>query len=189
MNKRLNEIAAANQVERQNLLGKVSNLTQDQFDFRPSSDRWSIGEILNHLTIMERRVAGLINRKVEEGRTAGHDPDLDEASVLDCLNGLEIPNPVTKVKAPEMVSPKHGIAKSELLESLSGTREKLVAAMESLSDVDPTRLSWPHPFFGDWNLYQWTVAVGQHEHRHAVQIDGVKSASGFPSNTTTSAVQ
>jgi len=189
MNKRLNEIAAANDVERQNLIGKVAGLTQAQFDFRPSPDDWSIGEILNHLTILEARVSALINMKVKEAKAAGHGPDLDETSVLCCLDDLGIETPVTKIKAPELVHPKHGIEKASLLESLSGTRQKLLTALENLSAVDPTRLSAPHPIFGEWNLYKWTVAVGKHEHRHAVQIDGVKSASGFPSTTTTSAVQ
>jgi len=188
MNKRLREIADANAAEREHLLRKVDGLTQEQLDFRPSADKWSIGEVLNHLNILETRVGMLLHKKTEEGKSLGHTPDTDEESVLPCLDHLRIPHHDSSVNAPELVHPKSGISKSELLEALSLSREKLLAAMENLSAVDPTKLVAPHPLFGEWNMYKWAIAIGQHERRHTVQIDAVKSAPGFPSSAATTAI-
>src|SRR5579862_6729616 len=45
---------------RERLLELVDGLTAEQWTFRPSEDRWSIAECMEHVTLVENRVLGLI---------------------------------------------------------------------------------------------------------------------------------
>jgi hypothetical protein len=180
MNNKLTEILEANNNERQKLLEKVNHLSQNQLDFRPAEDEWSVGEILSHLNILEGRVSFVLGKKAGEAKTEGHGPDLTDGSVLDCLDRYRIHDTSVKVKAPEPVTPKYGIDKQTLLDSLTQSRAMLAKSIETMAEIDPTKVSFPHPLFGDWNLYQWALAVGKHEERHGFQIDRIKGTPGFP---------
>jgi hypothetical protein len=59
---------------RAELLRTVEGLSAEQRDFRPSPDRWSVAEIVEHLSLVERSVARLIGsllRKAEESAREG----------------------------------------------------------------------------------------------------------------------
>ena len=180
MNKKLSEIVELNETERRALIVSVNDLSQEQLDFKPSDDEWSIGEVLRHLSILERRVSMLLGKKLQEATAAGLGPDLTEGSVLDCLDQFPIEVPDIKVRAPEQVKPEHGLEKQFLMDALTESRGMLRCAIDAISEVDLSKLTFPHPFFGELNLYQWTLAVGKHEHRHCIQIDNIKTAAGYP---------
>jgi hypothetical protein len=180
MNKKLNEIVELNQTERHALLESVKDLSQEQLNFKPSAEDWSVGEILKHLSVLEGRVTMLLGKKLQEATAAGIGPDPDEVSVLNCLDQFPISEPTIKVKAPPQVAPEHGVDKQVLLDGLAESRTMLLNAVQAISDVDLNKLTFMHPFFGEWNMYQWTLAIGKHEHRHAIQIANVKLADGYP---------
>ena len=180
MNKKLTEIVDFNETERQALMASVKDLSQEQLNFKPSADQWSIGEVLRHLSILEGRVSMLLGKKLQEATAAGIGPDLTDESVLNCLDQFPIAAPDIKVRAPEVVAPEYGMDKQALLDALIESRKMLLTAINAISQVDLTQLTFPHPFFGQLNLYQWTLAVGKHEHRHCIQIANIKSASGYP---------
>src|SRR5258708_27632985 len=163
MNKKLNEIVELNKTERHALLESVKDLSQEQLNFKPSAEEWSVGEVLRHLNVLEGRVSMLLAKKLQEATAAGIGPDPDELSVLNCLDQFPIAEPTIKVKAPALVAPEHGVDKQVLLAGLSETRAMLLKAVEAVSDVDLSKLTFPHPFFGELNMYQWTLAVGKHE--------------------------
>jgi uncharacterized damage-inducible protein DinB len=50
---------------RTRLLESVEGLSDGQQNFRPAPEKWSVAEILEHLSIVERRVARLLGSLVE----------------------------------------------------------------------------------------------------------------------------
>ncbi len=180
MNNKLQEITTALTEHREALCQSVQDLSQAQLDFHPDSDNWSIGEILNHLAIVEGFITQLGGNLLQKAVEMGLGADTSNDSVIHCLDQFEIERPKERANAPAPVLPKAGNPKAELLAALGNTRKGLLDIMEKASNYDLKQLIAPHPFLGDFNLYQWFLLVGKHEQRHTGQIAKVKATTGFP---------
>ncbi len=85
-----------------------------------------------------------------------------------------------KFQAPEFVVPHGHSSVEESLARLKGSRERMLANLEQLDGLDLSGLTYPHPFAGPLNTYQWVLMAGAHEFRHAEQINRMKTQPGFP---------
>ena len=65
----LQEIWSENTAAREALLAEVRGLSDAQLAFQPSPGKWSIGEILDHLSLAERSIARVASRVLQ--RAAG----------------------------------------------------------------------------------------------------------------------
>jgi hypothetical protein len=180
MNRKLNELVEEIGKERAGLLECVAGLSQEQTQVRPEPEDWSVGEVLDHLHIIETRVVRLFGIHAAKAAEQGLGPDLSEESVLDSLDQFKPEVVTVKIKAPEAVAPRHGMGKNELLAGLETSRADLLDSVQKLSQYDLKQLIQPHPVFGPLNLYQWILLVGKHEHRHATQIKQIRQCCGFP---------
>lgn len=175
------EIVDALDGARSALLDTSRDLTQAQLDSRPDPERWSIGENLDHLARVERGVASLLRKKLDEARAAGE--PVAAPPQIATLDRFQIATNPRKVKAPDRVAPEHGVARDELLARLERGRAELRDAYDALADYDLTAHTFPHPALGEINLYQWVIFVAQHERRHLNQINSVLADPNFPRTT------
>lgn len=165
---------------REALLASIAGLNEDQLNYKPAEDQWSIADLLHHLALADEanlRLSGLFIRTArEQNLPADSSPD---ASMLDCLDkfkgGLG-----GKAKAPERVTPLSYVPVEESLSRLKASRAGLLEAMDKLAAYDLSQASFPHPLLGPLNAYQWFMMAGFHEMRHTAQIDRVKAGEGFP---------
>lgn len=180
MNNKLREIIVEIEGTRRELNDTVADLAQVQLDFRSLPQSWSVGEVLDHLRLIESSVASLITMSTERAQEKGLGPDLTGGSVITSLNHFRIEKPLRKVRSPPAVTPQSRIAKAGLLEGLSSSRAKLLEAVAAAAPYNLHELRHPHPSLGELDLYQWILFIGKHERRHIAQITGVRSAFGFP---------
>lgn len=179
MNRKLQEIAEEITGQRQKLLRMIAPLSQEQLDFRPAPEAWSIGENLHHLFLIETLITKMARRLLEQARQAGLGPDPDgEGSALHALDHLREASQ-NKFKTIPQTSPQAGMAKEELLALLQRARAELLLLMEPAAKYDLNRLSFPHPFLGELNLYQWFLFTGRHEQRHRGQMKGIVAHPAF----------
>ena len=68
---RLREVVDELEAVRKALLDSVLSLSQADLDFTPSADRWSIGEILHHLRLMEDSAIRVLE-KLADRASGGH---------------------------------------------------------------------------------------------------------------------
>jgi hypothetical protein len=74
---------------------------------RPTPQRWSIVEVLEHLLIVERQVTALLRRGVQKAEAAGPLPDDPEtAPVLPTIDGAMLLDRERRVTAGPQVQPK-----------------------------------------------------------------------------------
>ncbi len=187
MNKHLSEIIDSIESERRQLVESVTHLSQAQFDFRSSEDAWSIGEVLDHLDLTERGIAKLMKLSAMKSAKSGAQSDdiasdtAGENKWLTSLDHYKIETVTRKLKAIEQIVPRKGLAKNEVLSSLEGSRTELMEAIGAAAEnCDFAETSFPHPFLGDFNLYQWVRFIGKHELRLLNQIETVKQSPKFP---------
>jgi uncharacterized damage-inducible protein DinB len=184
MNKQITEILRFIEQERQKLIAGVENLSQTQFDFRPTDETWSVGEILDHLYLSESGVAKIIKMNVSRAAKSNAAPESAASDWGTSLDQYKIENVTRKLKAMEQIVPRSRLAKNEILASLSRSRAELVEAAQAAADYDFAQMDFPHPLLGALNLYQWVRFIGKHELRHLNQIEAVKLDANFPARTS-----
>lgn len=181
MHTTLAEIAARIDADRETLHRVSRDLTQTQLDFRPSPEAWSVGENLDHLALTERGVTRLLHKKIDEVVATGSHAAPELPSQLGSLDRFPILDRTNyRRKAPDIVAPRHGVPADELRRNLDQVRDTLRKALDALALYDLTPHTFPHPFLGALNLYQWILFVGQHEQRHLEQINTVLTDPNFP---------
>jgi uncharacterized damage-inducible protein DinB len=155
------------------LVDSVAGLSAQQWEFKPTAERWSIGEIVEHLVLIEGRVHGIVGRM---GEAPEPPAEWDQAQV-DALVLREVPNRSIKVQAPAALCPTQGWGRTEALERFCQIREQTV---QLLSSAALRGHVLPHPLLGPWDGYQWLIAAGAHGLRHTGQILEVKASANFP---------
>jgi hypothetical protein len=170
MHPRLAELVVYANAQRDALLVAVSIIPEPLRDRRLDTERWSVGEILEHLHRVETGVTWLLTRAIERAKAAGAVPEQEVSSVLGSLDSFGLTRRVRRVSAPELVMPRGELTAAQSLAALEESRRGLLAAIESGNGLALGAITYPHPLIGMLNLYQWILFVGQHEARHAEQI-------------------
>lgn len=162
---------------RARLVAAVEGLSEEQQTSSPAPDRWSVAQLVEHLSIVEGNVATLLDRLL--GKAAGPDvaaapaPDLfaDPVSIEEFVERSR----GVRLEAPERVRPA-GLPLADSLARLKESRAALHALRPRVERADGRALRFPHPAWGPLDLYQWLLFVGAHEDRHLAQIEALKHA-------------
>ncbi|HWF07976.1 MAG TPA: DinB family protein [Bryobacteraceae bacterium] len=166
---------------RDHLTGLIAGLSAEQWRFSPAEGRWSIGQCVEHVTRVEKRVFGLIGKKLQENNPepakATPEQKAKDAEVARLIPDRSIPR-----NAPEPALPtgawSHG---GELVADFEKTRQG-TAEFARTSQGALRHYFIPHALFGELDCYQWLLALSLHGLRHARQIEEIKAAPGYPKN-------
>ena len=170
--KSVEEIYASLDAARNKVVNTISVLGGEQANFRPSAEKWSAAEIVEHLAKTEAnlvRVVGKLLGKAEAENAPSDgtiNPPISFAAMAERARN-------EKFQAPSFIAPEGAASVSESLEQLSQSRAALVELRPRIEAVDCSKVEYPHPFFGNFNLYQWLGFIGVHELRHLAQIENL----------------
>ena len=147
-------------------------MSEEQQAFNPAPDRWSVAELVEHLSIVEGNVAGLLDKllgKAEEsGAGVSAADDFDPVSIEEFVERTR----AVKLEAPERIRPK-GLPLADSLARLRDSRIALHALRPRIERADGRALRFPHPAWGPLDLYHWLLFIGAHEDRHLAQIEAL----------------
>ena len=171
------ELVSKNLAEsRERLLLMAQGLTPEQLRYRPGPDRWTIAEILEHITVVEGRAIRIVGKALEAP------PDFSKRSAMDG-RGQELFEKVAgraaRLKAPEPALPMGRWKDEELLPEFEVARRR-TRDFVATTDADLRHHFFPHPVFGEVDCYQWLLIVAAHCDRHRLQGEEVMAADGFP---------
>jgi hypothetical protein len=162
---------------RAEVLREAEGLSQAQADWRPGEREWSVGEVVDHLTIAEIATGKLTTKLTREAEAAGSlrpfPADLAAFAPMP-------PAPPGPAEAPPVVWPGHGKLIGELLAAMRATRQRSRQSIEKLATIDPRPLVFKHFRFGDLSLAQWWRLQADHDGIHLEQLRAIKRAPGFP---------
>lgn len=139
----------------------------DRRAVRPAPGRWSPAEVVHHVVIVERRIAGRIAALIEQARAIGRDDD--ESSVLTIVDTERMVQRTKPFATNEANEPRDTNAATVLSEFEDAHRavKNVVATGDGLA---LGAVSAPHPALGDLTGYGWIAFMGAHAARHAAQI-------------------
>ncbi len=159
-------------------LDAVESLTDTQWSFKPAPDRWSVGQVAEHITLSEDLLFGLVQK------TLAGSPNPDWETKTEGKNELVerlLLNRQTKAQAPEVLQPQSKLTRDEILVRFKQSRAKTIKFMEQ-TDLPMKAHTFDHafPVFGTLNAYQWLIYIPLHNMRHNQQIAEVKADPNFP---------
>ena len=162
---------------RADLIQKVKSLSDEQWHYKPSADKWSAAEICEHILKAESVVLKRVNNL--EGKT--HKPELmagykEKADELIAF----IVGRSQKFQAPEPVAPAGTIeSPEEFIKAFELRRDE---TYQFVKTTDMPIKSYYEVFgpIGEVNGYHWLMFISAHTERHTVQLTEVLNDPGFP---------
>jgi DinB family protein len=137
-------------------------------DRLPAPERWSPANIVEHLAIVEARVAKLLSGRIDEARS-GLAGQTSTAPILPSIDYKRMYDRSTRVKAPETALPT-GLDASSAWSALENAGSMMRAMLIANDGLELSSVTHPHPRFGVLSVYEWVALLGAHEVRHADQI-------------------
>jgi hypothetical protein len=171
MHPRTDELLQYLDAQRAVLRAAFDAVPTDLRDKEPAPGRWSPNAIVEHLAIVDGRVAGLLSARIAEGRAAGSlGPDPSTDPILPTVDVSSILDRTTRVTAPEPIRPTTALDADAAWAALEQATTAVRASVMEGDGLALDTIMHPHPRFGPISLYHWIVVVGAHEARHAAQI-------------------
>jgi uncharacterized damage-inducible protein DinB len=162
---------------RDNFLKSIAGLSEKQWTFKPASDRWSVAEVAEHITVSETGIFGVVQKSMESPATP---EKRDEVKGKDEMILQRVPDRSHKAQAPEFLRPTGRWAtKADLTKAFEDARASNMNYIRTTND-DLRDHFFDHPVFGTLDGYQWLLLISTHSLRHTEQIEEVKADPNFP---------
>ena len=162
---------------RDSIIAETKNLSQAQWNFKESPDRWSINQIVEHLAIWET----LLQREISQALVAGPRPELNKESRTDSavVGFLMEENPHI---ATEYTKPFTFTVPMGLNDGKNNLTWLLKLRNEGINYVDSTTADLRAFFLrpGRGNVHQVFITIFAHTERHLRQIRKVKLDAKYP---------
>ena len=158
------------------LLKAVEGVTEEQARWKPSPERWTILEYVEHLAVSEVGLITLIKKSLEE---PPHTESEEERKAREQkIRATPIPRGVNH--APENFKPVARFASlGEAVAAFLAARERTVAYAQSTTD-DLRKHFAPHPVLGQMDGYQWLCGNARHAETHAGHVVEIRGMAEFP---------
>jgi DinB superfamily len=153
-------------------LRSADAIPAEQWRTTPEPDRWSAGEVVAHLIMVERAVIGAADRVLQ--KPPKYFPPLKRLH----LPLLLVEARVVRRKSPIPLDPNVVRGKEEMLAELREVRERTLAFIKEMKGRELGAYRWRHAFLGSLNTYEWFQMIASHENRHEKQIREI--AAGLP---------
>jgi hypothetical protein len=158
-------------------LAAVEKLSDEQWNYKPAPERWSVGQTAEHIALSEGQIFAAVTAALQapanpewEAKTKGKTEFIEKVLV----------DRSRKASAPESLVPS-GKTRAEIMNLFQESRAKtLKFAEETQAPLKEHTQDHPFPVFGTLNAYQWLIYVPLHHMRHNLQIAEAKASEGFP---------
>lgn len=191
---------------RRETLQLVEGLDQEQSEWRPASDKWSVGQVLDHLVKLDELIVRELEVAINQRRRGLPfvyrglaDIDTTVPWVLrPVLPFFEVPfgvfnavvpqslrnaftgNRNVPLQAPKVIEPRSGRPIESLRQDLEETFDELERQQNDDPDTDLDRVYYYNPITGLNSVSGLYKFVSNHEERHQKQLREILGDESFP---------
>ena len=169
MHPRIREVSEYLDAQRAVLRETFEAVPPEDRDRPPAPGGWSAAGVIEHLAILEQRIATLLAGKIAAARADGLPPETSSDPVLPTINVAAVLDRSRRVETPSIGAPT-GLSAEAAWAALERSRLSLREALHAGDGFALGTITHPHPLFGPLSAYQWFAFMGAHEARHAAQI-------------------
>lgn len=170
MHPRTEEVINYLDARRNELRAAIDSVPAQARNTQSTANQWSVAQVLDHLTIVDKRVAAGVGKWIADARGNGLGEETETTSVAGTIPNEKIVDRSRKVAAPEEIRPRTDVDAETAWAELEQAREKLRAAFLTGDGLALGEVVQPHPVLGPINIYQWMLFCASHEARHTLQI-------------------
>ena len=143
---------------------------------KPAPERWSVAEIVEHLSLVEPMLFGLAQQALAQPADPNWALVAGQMTTEQQLGFLA--NRGQKFQAPEPAQPKGGLTRAEALSRFAGARQVTAEYVRRTGDsVDEHVAALP---IGRMTVHQLLTMIGGHNLRHNAQITETLAALQKP---------
>jgi hypothetical protein len=176
MHPRIQELLAYLTSAAVHLKDAVDAIPREMRDVKPAPDKWSVAEVLEHLSIVETSIARLIEKRGAEGRAEGVGPETETRTILFTLDSGRLLDRREPIAAHERVQPKGGLDADAAWAAVEKAQAAMREAVVGVDGLALGKITYPHRSLGPLDLYQWITFTATHEMRHILQIREIGAA-------------
>ena len=184
----------------------VEKLDQEQSEFRPDSDTWSVGQVLDHLIKLDALIVRELEVAINQRRRGlpfiyRGVADIDTTvpwvlrpllpffeipfGVFNVVVPLSVRNYLTgnrsiPLQAPGVIRPRSGRSIDDLREELGETFDHLEQQQKDDPDIDLGAVYYYNPITGLNSVAGLYKFVSNHEQRHQKQLRDILGDESFP---------
>ena len=157
---------------------------------RPEPDRWSVAEVLEHLSLVERRMTAMLRARLDADRAIAGGPASSgpasgaaargTASVVGSIDAARLLDRTRRREAREGLRPEGTLGADGALAALEEARDRLREVVVARDGMAPGEFRFEHPAVGAMDVDQIVAFVGLHEQRHTAQIGEIADALAGP---------
>lgn len=159
-------------------LASIDGVSEEQWKWKPTPERWSVGETAEHIVLAEAALFGNVQKAI----AAPPNPAWEEKTKgkTEFIERVMAPR-LGKAQAPDPIVPTGKLTQAEVRERFLSQRVEIVKfAKETKVELKQFTVEHPFPVFNTLNAYQWLIYVPLHTMRHDKQIAEVKATAGYP---------
>jgi hypothetical protein len=159
------------------VLKAVEGVTEDQARWKPTPERWSILEYIEHLAVSDDALVALVKRSLE---TPGHTETEDERRARE-QKIKDTPMPRGVNRAPENLKPvgRFDSLAAAVSAFLAARGRTIEYARWTTGDLRSHLV--PHPILGQLDAFQWLCGNARHAESHAAHVMELRGMPEFPS--------
>lgn len=155
----------------------TENLSPAQLHFKPATDKWSVGQCLEHIITTEKMLFDFAKQGMEKPATPERRTEVKatDEKIIQGINDRSF-----KAKATEDLTGKNQLNNSaDALNELQRNRKVIADYLANVKEEDLRSHISDSPF-GPVDAYQSFLFIAGHTSRHTLQIEEVKSDKNFP---------
>lgn len=165
---------------------KLNELSDDQLNWKPAEDLWSISECVEHLSITNKLYYYEIEKQSSEKQITCKD---DEIPVKHSFFGKLIikavdPSNIEKIRTFPVFQPSKSFITKDSIAKLSEVQKSLISMISSSVNLNTNRysISSPASKLIRINLSDVLEIIRLHNKRHLIQIEKILTNDKFPKN-------
>lgn len=179
------QLAAAVHAVREVVAQRLRHLSEDQLNQRPSPDTWSVGQCLEHLTIVGGHHLPIVVRKIKAASERGSQPaDTAKSGFIGgrLVQSMRTPVSQKALKTPQRYAPSGSRLPRTVVEVFGRQLDEMLHLMNQARTVNANRMRIPNPLIPLLRLrltdeFAFLVA---HIERHMAQVERVLEATKRP---------
>jgi hypothetical protein len=183
----LREIQAQLEASDHEAQALLRDLDEEQLNWRPDEQSWSIAQCLDHLNVANRAYVAPMLHAIEQAQRKGavRKGPIHPGFFGRWFAASMEPPPKSKLPAPRKIVPALHKGKAELIEEWRLAQAEMDAVLRKAAGVDLNGTRFVNPFF---SLLRFSVGTGfqviaAHERRHLWQAEQVRGRAGFPQSS------
>ena len=157
------------------LMHMSEHLTAEQWNWKPAPDRWSVGEVAEHILVTEQAFMESLTGPFLESTVALSEKVQMPAEQIAAI----MRDRSAKFQAPEAAKPTgRWSSQADFVKAFKEQRKGTIAFVKG--DADLHGHVYQNPALGMLDGEQWLAFIAYHGERHVLQAEEVMHSEGFP---------